>query len=269
MNKKIEVFLWLTILFFSSVCYAESEGEKAFLENRPGDAVILLESDISSGIASPVDYNYLGLSYFQLGDFQNSVEAFNKGLGVTGTNKKLLAFNQGNSYYALRDYKSAAKSFSLALTADPGFYNALLNRANSYLMADNLSGALDDYKRYIIVVPEDPQKPEIIQLISALENEIKIREVAAQEAEREAARVAEEEKRMREEMERQAAAERERLAQEEAERKRIEEEKRAADAERRRKLLEDVANSLQNTDSTNMSAGAEDLIDYEQEAELD
>lgn len=269
MKIKTKLFCCVGVLFFCFAGYAESDGEKAFKENRPSDAVILLENDIMAGIASGAAYNYLGLSYYQLGDFQKSVEAFDKGLGVTGTNKKILAYNQGNSYYAMHDYNKAAKSFSLALSADPSFYNALLNRANSYLMAQNFSGALSDYKRYIIVVPDDPQKNEIIRLISALENEIKAQEVAAEQAAKEAERIAEEEKRMKAEMEKQAAEERERFAREEAERKRIDDEKRAAEAERRRKLLEDVANSLQNTDSTNMSAGAEDLIDYEQEAELD
>ena len=45
--------------------------------------------------------------------------------------------------------------------------------------------------------------------------------------------------------------------------------RRQEEAERRRKLLEDVANSLQNTDSTNMTSGTEDLIDYDYESELD
>ena len=43
----------------------------------------------------------------------------------------------------------------------------------------------------------------------------------------------------------------------------------AREAERRRKLLEDVANSLQQTDSMNMTAGAEDVIEYDYESELD
>lgn len=257
------------VLLFGSLCFAESEGEKAFVENRPQDAVILLEGEISSGSASAVSYNYLGLSYFQLGNYDKSVEAFQKGLGVAGTNKKVLAYNQGNSYYAKKDYASAANSFSLALTADSTFYNALLNRANSYLMGDNLSEALTDYKRYILLVPEDPQKENIVLLIAALETEITDRQLAAEAAAREAERIAEEERRMKEEMAKREAEERARLEAEEAERQRIEAERKAAEAERRRKLLEDVANSLQNTDSTNMSAGAEDLIDYDQEAELD
>ena len=42
-----------------------------------------------------------------------------------------------------------------------------------------------------------------------------------------------------------------------------------ADDERRKKLLEDVANSLQGSDSTNLTSGAEDLIEYDLEGELD
>ena len=47
------------------------------------------------------------------------------------------------------------------------------------------------------------------------------------------------------------------------------EEMMKAEDERRKKLLEDVANSLQNTDSTNLTSGAEDLLEYDLEGELD
>lgn len=267
MYKKLKLFAF--VLLIGSLCFAQSEGEKAFVENRPEDAVILLEGEIEAGTASAASYNYLGLSYFQLGNYDKSVEAYQKGLGVAGTNKKVLAYNQGNSYYAKKDYTAAANSFSLALTADSTFYNALLNRANAYLMGNKLSEALVDYKRYILLVPQDPQKDSITLLISALETEIADRQLAAEAAEREAQRIAEEERRMKEEIAKREAEEQARREAEEAERQRVEAERKAAEAERRRKLLEDVANSLQNTDSTNMSAGAEDLINFDQEAELD
>jgi len=47
------------------------------------------------------------------------------------------------------------------------------------------------------------------------------------------------------------------------------EDMRKAEEERRKKLLEDVANSLQGSDSTNLTSGAEDLIEYDLEGELD
>ncbi len=274
MNKKLFIFL-VSICFFNFI-FAETEGEKAFKENRPSDAIILLEKEINDGTSSTNAYNFLGLSYYQLGNFEKSVEIFEKGLEIPGTNKKILAFNQGNSYFAMKKYQDAIKKYSLAFSADSNFTKALLNRANAYLMANELQSSLNDYEKYIILEPEDSQKEEILLMIDALKKELERRleeeKIAALEAEKRA----EEEKRLQEEMarikaeeERIAAEEKAKREAEEAERLRIEEEKRAIEAERRRKLLEDVANSLQNTDSTNMSAGTEDLIDYETEGELD
>jgi len=287
MKEMRSFFAGLILFAATSFMFAESQGEKAFKENRPGDAVILIEEEINNGEASAAAYNYLGLAYSQLGNYEKSIEAFKKGLSTPGTNKKLLAFNQGNSYFAIKQYNDAVKSYSMALAADSTYYTALLNRANAYLMAGTYKEAVNDYSKYIVVVPDDPQKEEIQRLIEALSGELKRIEEEEKFAAMEAARIAEEERLLAEELERQRIAEekrieQERLAREEQERKeriereareaeerRIEEERKAAEAERRRKLLEDVANSLHNTDSTNMSSGAEDIIDYEQEAELD
>ncbi len=59
------------------------------------------------------------------------------------------------------------------------------------------------------------------------------------------------------------------MARQKAEQEALEAERKAAEEERRRKLLEDVANSLQQTDTTNMTAGAEDVLDYDYESELE
>lgn len=274
MYKKL--FIFLIFIYFSNLIFAETEGEKAFKENRPSEAIILLEKEINTGSASSDAYNFLGLSYYQLGNYEKSVEIFEKGLEIPKTNKKILAFNQGNSYFAMKNYQEAIKKYSLAFTADSNFTKALLNRANAYLMANEFQSALNDYEKYIILEPEDSQKGEILLMIDALKKEIERQIEEEKILALEAERLAEEEKRLQEEMarlkeeeERLAAEENAKRQAEEAERLRVEEEKRALEAERRRKLLEDVANSLQNTDSTNMSAGTEDLIDYETEGELD
>ncbi len=271
MNGKLKFFrsfFCRSLIFFifcNTFCFAETQGEKLFKSNKPQEAAVLLEDEIKSGKASKSAYIYLGLCYFQLDEYEKAVDAFSRGMNVSGTNKKVLAYNKGNALYKLQKYDEAIKSYSLALTADTTYYVALLNRANANLMADNIDAALEDYKKYIIVVPDDLQKPEIERLIALLTKESERRAEEEKIALAEAERLAEEEKRMAEELERQRI-EAEKLAEEQ---RRIEEAKRAEEAERRRKILEDVAASLHNTDSTNMSSGAEELIDYKQESELD
>ncbi len=245
-------------LFISLQSFCESEGENYFKINKPEQAIPLLEKEIQNGSTSSDTYNFLGLSYFQLGEYDKAISTFANGLLKSQGNKKLLAFNQGLVYYSKKDFKNAETSFSLALSASPDYYPALLNRANTRLMAQKYKDALVDYKKYINDLPTDPQEPEIRKLIAYLEEEI-VRE--AEEAERlkeEQARLEEENKRMQEE-----------IARQKAEQEELERLARAQEEERRRKLLEDVANSLKETEGTNMTAGAEDVLEYEYESELE
>ena len=164
LNKIIFTICLMSLI--SLYAFAESDGEKAFKNNNPSLAAVLLEEEIKAGTASATAYNYLGLSYYQLGDYGKSVEAFAKGLSVSGTNKKILAYNQGNSYYAMQDFENAAKAYSLTLTADPKYTKALLNRANAYLMAKDYNNAILDYEKFIIMEPQDEQRPQIEELLA-------------------------------------------------------------------------------------------------------
>lgn len=267
---KLKFFCILNVFVFSAfLCFAESEGEKLFKTNRPSEAVALLEQDIKNGNVSADTYNFLGLAYFQLGDYQKSIEVFEAGLKSSVSNRKLLSFNEGNVAYASGDYAKAESCYSLALVASPNFYGALLNRANARLMAQKYPDCLADYKRFVAEQPDDPQTPEIYRLISYLEEEIQRQEEEAIRLAEEQKRLEEENRRLQEELARQKAeqeaAEAERKAREAAE----EAARKAAEEERRRKLLEEVANSLQQTDTTNMTAGAEDVLDYDYESELE
>ena len=98
MIKKINVFLFI-ILFFGieKVCFAQSLGEKFFKENNPKDAVQVLENEILNGQISANTYNFLGLGYYQIGEYEKSVDAFERGIKEQPANAKILYFNQGNS----------------------------------------------------------------------------------------------------------------------------------------------------------------------------
>lgn len=256
MNKI--ALLSVICMLFGFYAFSESEGEKAFRMNNPALAAELLRQEIELKTASKTAYNYLGLAYYQLGQYEKSVEAFKLGLETQGTNKKIIAFNQGNAYYAMNDYANAAKCYTLTITADPKYTQALLNRANAYLMLADYDKCIADYERFLILEPYDSQRQQIEEVLALLRKEKARIEEEKRIAEEEAARIAEEEARLQEE-----------IARQKAEEERIEAERRAAEAERRRKLLEDVANSLQDTDSANMSAGSGDLLDFDYESELD
>lgn len=285
--KKTAFFIFLIFAFAPLVAQNLSEGEKLFTQNEPIKAIEALEKEIADGRNTTNVFNYLGLAYFQTENYEKSVEAFEKGIKTPGTSKKILSYNCGNSYYLLKNYEKAAEYFSYAYTADRNYYQAVLNRANAYLMSQTYDKAVSDYKLFLELAPDHEKSEDVRRMIAALETEIvRLEEearIAAAEAERqrlederiaeemaklEAERKAAEEKRLAEEAARKAEEERI-AAEKKAEEERLAAEKRAADAERRRKLLEEVAESLQNTDSANMSSGAESIIDYEMESELE
>ncbi len=164
------------ILLFANVYGAGntelSRGESLFKENNAKDAVQVLEYEIMNGQISDNTYNFLGLGYYQLGEYDKSLDAFRRGLKAQPDNAKILSYNMGNTFYALKDYTSAITCYSDSLKAEPLFYEALLNRANALLMAGQLVSAKDDYVDFVAKCPDDPQRERIELLIQALEEEI-------------------------------------------------------------------------------------------------
>ncbi len=277
---KRKLFLVVAVItmsvFTSFASDAYETGYNLFSTNKPAEAIPYLETALNDLAVSPSVYIYLGIAYYQTGKYPESLDVFKRGLSASGTNKRIIAFNAGNSAYAMRDYATAEEMFSLASVADPGYAAPVLNRANARLSQDKLQGALEDYQRYLVLDPYSSQRTEVEAIIRALQGEMVYRE---QEKER----LVQEEQRMKEE-EARIQAENQRIAEEKAEAARKEAERlaaeraaeearlaaqREAEAERRRRLLEEVAASLQDTETTGMNAGSEGVIEYEYESELD
>ena len=273
--------LFLVIIFvFSSINIFSSEnftiGESLFKENKPEEAINYLRLSLTEPEVNKLVYNYLGLCYYQLGRNQESLDTFLKGTTISGTNKRQLFYNAGNSAFALGQFDKAVEFYSYSLAADSNFSNAVLNRGNAYFYLVQYENAITDYENYLILEPTTDQKDMILRLIALLREELVLQEQEAQ-------RLAEEQERIRLEDERIAAemakyeqirkeeeairrAEEERIAAEQAA---IEAELRAQEEERRKKLLEEVAAALKENESTNVSAGSEGVITYEYEEELD
>ena len=145
------VFTMLVFSSFASDAY--ETGYSLFSTNKPEEAIPYLETALNDLATPPEVYIYLGIAYYQTGQYVESLDVFRKGLSASGTNKRIIAFNAGNSAYAMRDYATAEEMFSLASVADPAFASPVLNRANARLSQDKLQGALEDYQRYLVLVP--------------------------------------------------------------------------------------------------------------------
>lgn len=269
-----------------------TKGEELFRKNEPAKAIPFLETSITEG-GNPRAYIYLALAYYQLERYPEALEVCNKGMLATGTNKKIIAYNAGNIAFKMENYSAAEKWYTMALSADTTYSPAILNRAQSLLKQGKYKESRNDYIRYQELQPDNPQYSEIQVIIGLLDEEVekiakeeeKIRveeaRIQAENAriEAENARVAAEkaaaEEAARVQAERAAEQARVQAAIAEAEaraaaEKAAEAERIAAEeAERKRRLLEDVAASLQDAETKNMSAGAEGTVDYGYESELE
>ena len=291
MTRKYKSFSAIIFsLFFAAALSSaqQREGVRLYEQGMAAESIAFLEADIESGNALPVEYNYLGLAYYQIGNFAKSVEAFRKGVAIPGTNKKRIYFNMGNSYFLMGDFENALNSYSMASVADPNYGEPVLNKANAELKLDRLKDAQDDYRRYLALCPDTPQRPEIEKILALIDEEMVSRaeseRVAQEEAERlrqeaeritaekaEQERIAAEKKAEDEKIAAERKAEEERIAAEKkAEEERLAAAKRAEEEERRRKMLEEVAESLRrSSETTNISADAESAIEYEYESDIE
>ena len=243
-TKKIAFFILCATTIVSAAYGVDffSEGEKKFRENKPEEAAPLLATAVEYSGADPRAWLYLGVCYQQLGKLDEAVSVFKRGLSAPNADKKLLYYNLGNTYFMQEKFVFAEEMFTQAAALDENFGPAFLNRANTRIQLNKLQEASDDYSAYLLCEPDSPQRENIIR-VQAL-----IAEQFAQEK-YEAERAA---KAKKAEEERLAALKRE-------------------EEERRRRILQEVENSLKlNAEATTaVSVGAEGVVGYDEESELE
>lgn len=153
-----------------------SAAEELFRLNRPAEAIPLFEEMLDGAEADPAAFVYLGVAYYQVGEYQKSLSVCVRGLARADTDHKVLAYNAGNSAYALGNYTRADACYAIALKEDPAFSAAYLNRANAQLRQDLIAEARENYRAFVEREPESDQRPAIEQLIALLDEEIVRRE---------------------------------------------------------------------------------------------
>lgn len=227
-------------LFLSFPIYSYDffiEGEKLFRENKPLEAAPLLYQASLLNDVNPKVFIYLGICYKQSGKFADAISIFMKGTSAPGTDRKVLFFNAGSIYFIQNLFTEAETMYSRSVEIDSAFAPAYLNRANTRVKLEQFAKAIDDYRIYLTLDPASGQKEPITQLVALLSGEIRDREVAIIKAE--------------------------------AEKAANEAEKKAA-AERYQQLLDSVNASLQAVDrASTLSAGSEDVMNYNEEGQLE
>ena len=151
------------------------EGKQLFMNNDPQGAAALFETALSESPVNPDIYIYLPLAYYQLGEYDKSLEISNIGLSTEGTNRHIIAFNAGNTAFAAGDYINASIYYTMAIEADAQYAAPVLNRANTYMKLDKLEDAVRDYTKYLTLEPITPQRRQILDLIQLLNGEIALR----------------------------------------------------------------------------------------------
>jgi tetratricopeptide (TPR) repeat protein len=208
-----------------------SRGEELFLQNKPQDALIFLEAAAAEDPGSLQAALYLGIAYEQLNRPDDAMAVYLHYLSLGGDGGSRIAFNLGNLYYARGENEAAERYYTQAITAAPDLGPAYLNRANTRIRRGKPDEALSDYEQFLRLVPGSPKRSQVERLSALVRAEF-------------------------------AAAERRRL---------LEEARAAEEAERRRQLLEEVSSSLQaaSEGTQGLSAGTEEMLDYEGEFELE
>ena len=233
-----------------------SQGEELFMQNKPQEALKYLEATVSEDPAHVQAFLYLGITYLQLNRADDAINTYLQILPRGGKETSRIAFNLGNAYFTKGAFALAIEAYSQALKENQSYASAYLNRANALVRNGDLNEAVNDYETYLQIEPFSPKRGEVMRLIAFIREEFAAAEQRRIQAEETAK--AEELARIQAEEAVKAAAEMARI--------RAEEEAKA-EAERRRRLLQEVTESLQAAadDSKGLSAGTENVQDYDNE----
>lgn len=206
-------------------------GTRLFMENRPQEAIPVLEMAVREAGVDEKIHLYLGVAYQQLERWDDAIAAFRRGLAVSVQYRHLFLFNIANSFFSQGRNAFALESFDQAIAARSDYAPAYLNRANARMKASNYDGAIADYSLFLSLDPGSVQGNEIRRLIDLLGMK--------------------------------AVAEERRKAEEAA---RI-----LAEEQTRQALLDSVARSLRETaeSTTNLSAGSGGVQAYDDDFALD
>ena len=183
MRKAVAVFFLLVAGRGFAATGALEKGEELFLNNKPAEALPLLEEALNEDPANENVYLYLGTADQQLGDYDKAIAVLKKGLAVATLHKDLMYFDMGNDYFSKGQFTFADQMYSGALDANPALADALLNRANARMKLQSYADALSDYTVFLQLRPQDSQRPQIQAVMGLIAQTMAAQEQQKKDAE--------------------------------------------------------------------------------------
>lgn len=193
-NRVAAVLAAAFLLAAGSLPAASALFEKAsrlYADNKPAEARPLLEEALIEDPANETIYLYLGIVYQQLGDPDKAITVLKRGLNIATEHKDLFNYNLGNNFFVRGEFTFAEESYTAAVAANRTMGLGYLNRANSRMKLEKWDGALADYELFLQLAPQDPQRPQVEQVVRLLREHLAQQAALAQaEADRQKALLA-------------------------------------------------------------------------------
>jgi tetratricopeptide (TPR) repeat protein len=112
------LFFFFFIMFIGARIVSLSffeEGERLFLDNKPGEALEMLEAALAEGSENEKLYVYLGIIYEQLELHEKAVSIMEVGLKTAKDSRHTLLFNIGNNLFAQDKQEQAEQRYTEAI----------------------------------------------------------------------------------------------------------------------------------------------------------
>ena len=167
------------------------KGSALFVQNKPVEARPLLEEALADDPSNETIYLYLGIVYQQLGNPDKAITILKRGLNIATLHKDLFLYNIGNNFFTRGEFTFAEESYTAAVTANRTMPDGYLNRANSRMKLERWGDALVDYQLFLQLAPQDPQRPQVEEMVRLLQEHLGKQAALAQaEADRQKALLA-------------------------------------------------------------------------------
>jgi len=160
-----------------------NQGEQLFRADKPQEAIPALEQAVTEAGVDERAWIYLALSYQELGRYDEAVATLRRGLPQATRFKPLFYFDLANVFVLQGKNTFAVDTYGQAIDADGSYAPAFLNRATARMALKDYQNAAGDYRHFLDLAPNDPQRPQIEELLKRLDAGVAEAQAAAAAAE--------------------------------------------------------------------------------------